>query len=76
MNILMVIILILDIFWQVVFFYGFLNTNIEVTQAQVQHDYNAVKEEALLESQTKPFLQVLCDLMSHCSCQPRSQDSV
>ena len=72
----MVIILILDIFRQVVFFYGFLNTNIEVTQAQVQHDYNAVKEEALLESHTKPFLQVLCDLMSHFSCQPRSQDSV
>ena len=72
----MVIILILDIFWQVVFFYGFLYTNIEVTQAQVQHDYNAVKEEALLESQTKPFLQVFCDLMSHFSCQPRSQDCV
>ena len=72
----MVIILILDIFWQVVLSYGFLNTNIEVTQAQVQHDYNAVKEEALLKIQTKPFLQVLCDLMSHCSCQPRSQDSV
>ena len=73
----MVIILILDIFWQVVLFYGFRKANnIEVTQAQVQHDYNAVKEEALLESQTKPFLQVLCDLMSHFSCQPRSQDSV
>ena len=68
-NVLMVIILFLA-------YYGFFKANFEVNQAQVQNDYNAVKEEALLESQTKPFLQVLCDLMSHFSCQPRSQDSV
>ena len=54
----------------------FVIADIEVTQAQVQHDYNAVKEETMLESRTKPFLQVLCDLMSDFSCQPRSQDSV
>ena len=41
-------------------FYGFFKANFEVTQTQVQNDYNAVKEEALSESQTKPFLQVVC----------------
>ena len=69
MNVLMVIILFLA-------YYGFFKANFEVNQAQVQNDYNAVKEEALSESQTKPFLQVLCDLMSHFSCQPRLLDSV
>ena len=69
MNILMVIILFLA-------YYGFFKAIFEVNQAQVQNDYNAVKEEALSESQTKPFLQVLCDLMSHFSCQPRLLDSV
>ena len=59
-----------------VLFMDFVIADIEVTQAQVQHDYNAVKEETMLESRTKPFLQVLCDLMSDFSCQPRSQDSV